>query len=104
MVREGAVKLYKAICFKKQFEGQKGVRSQTGRQVSCSISRMGFDTEEHCGYKKAQLLFGSVFWPTHHFACFWLSGCSGLFPWALLAHQFYSILQCFQRVQLRPVP
>ena len=82
--------------------GKRGVRSWTGRQVACSVARMGFHTEEHCGYKKARLLLDSVFWPTPCSVCFWLSSCSGLFPWSSLARQFYSILQHFQRAQLMP--
>lgn len=85
-------------------KGKRRVRGWTGRQVSWPIARMGFNTEEHCGYKKTQLLFDAVFWPTNCFACFWLSGCSGLFPWSLLAHQLCSILWHFQRDQLRPFP
>lgn len=79
------------------------MRSWAGMQVPFSGARMGSNTEEHWGYKKAQLLFNSVFWPTHCFSWFWMNGCSGLFPWSL-AHQFYSILRHFQRAQLRPFP
>lgn len=85
-------------------KGKKGVRGLRGRQVSWLIAKMDFNTEEHCGYKKIQLLFDSVFWLTHHFSCFWLSGCSGLFPWSSSAHQICSILWHFQRDQLRPFP
>lgn len=94
----------KEICFKNSLKNKSGVRGWTGRQVSWLVASMDLYTEKHCGYKKIQLLFGSMLWPTHRFAWFWPSGCSGLFPRSLLSHQLCWILWHFQRDQLKPFP